>query len=81
MVTTSPPPRVFDLVDTGDGVSWVPYDDLASDTPEPAPAIRRAGKPAATGGTTAGVTSYRATAERRIERRKRPRPRPLDVSV
>ncbi len=74
---TTRPPSVFDLIDTGDGVSWVAYDEGE----EPRAAARRASRPAKAGGAAAGVTSYRTTVERRIERRKRPRPRPLDVSV
>jgi hypothetical protein len=69
------PPRVFDLIDNGDGVSWVPCDD------RPAGADGHLSAFPALSDAEAGVSSYRTTAERRVERRKRARPRKLDVTA
>ncbi len=80
------PPRVFDLVDDGDGVSWVPdhgQEDAEFDGDDgpyrlPDEAVSpRGGAP----DMSLPLSSYRLTAERRIERRKRPRPRKLDVTA
>jgi hypothetical protein len=75
------PPRVFDLIDNGDGVSWVPHDDHAPGGTGHLLAFPVLEGAAPFGGASVGASSYRTTAERRIERRKRARPRKLDVTA
>ena len=75
------PPRVFDLVDHGDGVSWVPCDEGPAAADGHLSAFPALGASSSCGGAVVGVSSYRTTAERRVERRKRARPRKLDVTA
>ncbi len=75
IMATMKPQRIFELVEQGDGLTWVTQESRAKQAPG------ATGKPTLAGGAASNVLLYREAAERRVERRKYVRPRPLDVTA
>ena len=77
-MATTALPRVFELVEEVDGVTWVPKEARTSAKGRVPGAM---GRPTLRGGAAASVLLYRTTSERQVERRKRARARALDVTA